>query len=272
MNKKIEELVGKKDLTVLRKYQLTIVEMMKIVDKVCRKYDITYWIDSGTLLGAVRHKGFIPWDDDADICMPRKDYDKFISIIEKEFPKEIVYEYKGTDTWHQNGIDIQPAFIKLYYLDKFKAFDRSLKGEFQGVFIDIFPVDSVDENMCNKFMYKCISKLTRIKHKKPTLIKDKIRNSLQSIGLENLWIKRSEHLDIIGKANYYVYGIETLFAEPRYMQKKDDIYPLREINFEGCNFYAPNNIDNYLSKLYGNYMELPPEKDRLPHLIDLRID
>ncbi|MGY5266005.1 LicD family protein [Paraclostridium bifermentans] len=272
MKNKIEELIRKDKLSVLRKYQLTIVEMMKIVDKVCRDNEITYWIDSGTLLGAVRHKGFIPWDDDSDICMPRKDYNKFISIIEKELPKQIVYEYKESNTWYQSGIDIQPGFIKLYYLDKFKSFDRSLKGDFKGVFIDIFPVDSVDENMCSNVIYKYISKLTRIKHKNPSSIKDKIRNKFQNIGLENLWIRKSAYLESKGKDEFFVYGIETLFAERKYMQKKEDIYPLREIVFENYKFYAPNNTDSYLLKLYGNYMELPPVEERLPHLIDLRIE
>ena len=78
----------------LRKAQLRMLEMMKFVDKTCRKYNIPYWLDSGTLLGAVRHKGFIPWDDDVDIGMMRKDIKRFIRAVEKENNPNFVVQTK----------------------------------------------------------------------------------------------------------------------------------------------------------------------------------
>ena len=78
--------------TELRKMQIRILEIMVEIDKLCRKHDIKYWLDGGTLLGAVRHGGFIPWDDDLDICMMQEDYEKFIEIAPKELPEHLLLQ------------------------------------------------------------------------------------------------------------------------------------------------------------------------------------
>ncbi|MFR9070550.1 MAG: LicD family protein, partial [Paraclostridium sp.] len=71
LKEKIDKIIEDKSIDVLRKYQLVECEMLFLIDSICRKYNLKYWIDAGTLLGAIRHGGFIPWDDDCDICMPR---------------------------------------------------------------------------------------------------------------------------------------------------------------------------------------------------------
>ena len=78
----------------LKQSQCVLLRMLKIIDFICKKHHITYWIDGGTLLGAVRHKGFIPWDDDVDICMPRESYKKFQKIAQQEFPYDLFLETK----------------------------------------------------------------------------------------------------------------------------------------------------------------------------------
>ena len=74
--------------TMLRKAQLRMLDILIAVDKICRKHNIPYWLDYGTLLGAVRHGGFIPWDDDLDISMMKEDYDRFLTIASKELPEQ----------------------------------------------------------------------------------------------------------------------------------------------------------------------------------------
>ena len=81
----------------LRKAQLIMFNLLKELDKVCKKNNINYWLDSGTLLGAVRHKGFIPWDDDIDICMLEKDYKKFLKIAKKELSENVFLQTEETD-------------------------------------------------------------------------------------------------------------------------------------------------------------------------------
>ncbi|MEO3238618.1 LicD family protein, partial [Parabacteroides distasonis] len=83
--------------TPLRQAQLVMLRMLKIIDYICRKHDLRYWLCSGTLLGAVRHQGFIPWDDDLDICMLREDYNRFIQIAPLEFPTDIFLQTQETD-------------------------------------------------------------------------------------------------------------------------------------------------------------------------------
>ena len=83
--------------STLRKMQLRILDILVEIDKVCRKHGIGYWIDFGTLLGAVRHGGFIPWDDDLDIAMTSEDFQKFLEIAPKELPPTLFLQTKSTD-------------------------------------------------------------------------------------------------------------------------------------------------------------------------------
>ena len=92
--------------TVLRQAQLVMLRMLKIIDYICRKHDISYWMCSGTLLGAVRHKGFIPWDDDLDICMIREDYERFVKIAVNEFPEDMMLQTRETDPHYLSLIHI----------------------------------------------------------------------------------------------------------------------------------------------------------------------
>jgi lipopolysaccharide cholinephosphotransferase len=136
----------------LRQAQLIAVRILKIVDHVCRKHGIGYWIDGGTLLGAVRNGKFIPWDDDIDIGMTREDYEKFLSIAVEELPDDLfVQNYSTTElagtTWTQ--IKDRKSYIKI---------DNGA-NDHEGIFIDIFPFDSYSEDSIKRFremMYKTL--------------------------------------------------------------------------------------------------------------------
>ena len=89
-----------KEGTDLQKAQRVMLRILKVFDAICKKYELTYWLDAGTLLGAARHGGFIPWDDDVDVAMPVDDYKKFCEIAPKEMPYDMFFQTKQTDSKH----------------------------------------------------------------------------------------------------------------------------------------------------------------------------
>lgn len=112
----------------LRNLQLGILELLKIFDKLCKKHDLTYFLDAGNLLGAYRHKGFIPWDDDMDVAMPREDYDKVVPLLKEELNKY--------------GIIVGPGGI---YDDRgiLQRIGINYKTAETGIWMDIFPIDTI---------------------------------------------------------------------------------------------------------------------------------
>ncbi|WP_270647740.1 LicD family protein [Paeniclostridium hominis] len=272
LKEKIDKIIEDKSIDVLRKYQLVECEMLFLIDSICRKYNLKYWIDAGTLLGAIRHGGFIPWDDDCDICMPREDYKKLNELLKKGIlPEYMKFGNRQTKEWIQKHKTEKHGFTQIYYTGKFKGFDIQVNQIHIGAFIDIFPVDSVDENICDESKYKLINKIIHMERRNKRCMKDYVKHILQKMPIENIWIKKCNKLEKRGESDYLVYGIETVFMEFKYAQKKSDVYPLVEVEFEGYKFYAPRNYDNYLKKLYGDYMKLPDKDKRYGHLINLEL-
>lgn len=112
-----------------------MLRMLKIIDYICRKHDLRYWLCSGTLLGAVRHQGFIPWDDDLDICMLREDYNRFIQIAPLEFPTDIFLQTQETDP----SYDYLPLPCKVRDKNSLIISEGMENQKYQqGLFIDIF--------------------------------------------------------------------------------------------------------------------------------------
>lgn len=267
----VEKIISRDDISILRKYQLVELEMLLVVDKICREHKLRYWIDAGTLLGAVRHKGFIPWDDDCDICMPRKDYQQFIEIIKTQLPDGIVYGNKYTNNWVQTHKNGKHGFTQLYYTEQFRGMDVLLNEEHIGAFIDVFPMDHILPEMCENKIYKFINKIVHKERRDLNGLKDYSKQYLQKLNPEKIWINKCNKLEEMNKSEHVVYGIETVFTETRYIQSTKDIFPLSEIEFEGYMLYAPNNYHNYLSRLYGDYMKLPDKEEQHGHLVDLRL-
>jgi len=125
------------DPKTLREAQLIMLDMLVEFDKICQKYNLKYWLDSGTLLGAVRHQGFIPWDDDIDLSMPIEDYNKFIEIAENELSSDIFFQTTQTDNkFPFDYIKLRSNRAKIV---EFHEKDRDIEYH-QGVFVDIFPM------------------------------------------------------------------------------------------------------------------------------------
>lgn len=241
-------------MSELRKLQLLQKDILDFLVDICNKYDLVYWLDFGTLLGAVRHKGFIPWDDDVDIAMERESYQKLQIIFDTRL-KDSKYELK----FYENE-----KFLKI--IDK-NSFIEDTNGNKINVWIDIFPFDFYSKKNFINFIDKHFIEIHKFKEDKT--FKRKFFNII--IGL-----KKSIYKKIISKRifinffldkkekNYTGHGIECNFKIN--LNKKSDIYPLKKYEFEGGLYWGPKNSDVYLKKMYGDYKKLPSKKDRKAHL------
>lgn len=257
----------------LRKVQLLQVEALKEVDRICKKYLIKYYMTSGTLIGAVRHKGFIPWDDDIDIAMLRSDYDKFLSCSQGELGDKYFLQNYQTD------IDYYPALTRVCIMGTYlnDKHIRHLKCN-KALYLDIFPLDNVpaEERMQKKQARKIhvISKLMFYKSgivflNGPLFVKLVAKKVLQVLLLpvslkflhqrrENAMLEYSKQntINVCSTASKYGYKVQvmplSIYGEPVLL------------DFEGGMYYAPQEWDTHLKKIYGDYMVLPPEDKRRP--------
>lgn len=253
----------------LRKVQLTELELLKEVDRICKKCDINYNIIAGTLLGAVRHKGFIPWDDDADVAFLREEYEKFRKACEKELNHE---KYYFQD--HRNTKGYRWGYGKLRKKDTiFLRENQEHMPYEQGVFIDIFPLDNVPENrilrVINNFHCFLIRKIFWSEVGKITA-PSKVKRVWFVIVNKIFGDRVYRHYDkLVNKLNRkpskWVRTLAFPTANKQYGYLKRWYETSQSIVFEDCMLDTMENYDEYLTFKFGDYMELPPEKERKVH-------
>lgn len=243
-----------------------MVDILIEIDRICKDNHIDYWISFGTLLGAVRHKGFIPWDDDIDIVMPRKDYNKFTKIAESKLNKKYLFQNKNTNKNHiVYGTKIRHK--KSVYVE-FGNEERQPNG-YNGIFVDIFPLDRV-----NKKHLKTIVFLKNLYHISP--FKQKYKSNASRIfnySLIFLYPFREVFKIIAEKlfsddGEIYICGMEVKFA---FWHKYKLVYPIKKIEFEEVFFNCPQHEKIILEKFYGDFMTLPPLHQRQIHATEIQI-
>jgi len=250
---------------VLRKAQLIMLDMLVEFDALCKKYQLRYWLDSGTLLGAVRHRGFIPWDDDIDLSMPVEDYTRFLEIAAGELSDDIFLQTSQTD----------PAFkfdyIKLRSnkagIVEFHEKDKDLDYH-QGVFVDIFPMLTIENTESNKNMYEQTMEQ----------IRDVSSVSLHTPNGKDKPVERAalvaalkEHHEgwAVGDGKV-IYGGE--MPDVAAWFDLDKVFPLTTLEFENFSFPVPNDPSHYLDAIYSfDYRQLPPEDKRTIHAHSISI-
>lgn len=247
------------DGSLLRQHQLRMLEMLKFIDEVCRKYGIKYWLCSGTLLGAVRHGGFIPWDDDVDIEMLREDYIKLIKILKRENNSKYAVQT------YQNDICYVSPFAKLR--DKHSVIegkgDRDYK--YRGYSIDLFPMEynTRKGQLFTSYIQKSFLNLLALTNIVPKWLKIMILPVLKFVIIDLLYscCRVYNNLFSSKKELCHTYGV--CFLKRR---KVENIFPLKRILFENVLLPVPGNFNAYLQDIYGeNYMEIPSEEKRITH-------
>lgn len=249
----------------IKELQLRILDILLAVDKVCRENNLRYYIMAGTLIGAVRHKGFIPWDDDLDIGMPRKDYEIFMKKSKELLPSylEAIY-WKNDPEYPLSFAKIQDARTTLVERKHIKY-----KG---GIYMDVFPLDGVPAGKVAQIMHffrfefynKALYFISRdpFKHGKgvrswPTRLcrffftKKEIQTKLEKL------MTRYDY-DRSGYVCDYDDGRKGIMP-------KSVLGTPATILFEGKEVWGVENYDAYLSNKYGNYMQIPPVEKQRQH-------
>ncbi len=214
---------------LLRQYQIADTELLRIFHEICEKYKLQYWLDFGTLLGAVRHGGFIPWDDDLDVCMPREDFIRAQKILPDEVKK----------------YNIDYGENEILFLTKCEA----------GIGIDIFAMENV-----SKYSVKDSNELKEKLQKYIYFLK----TNKEKINFNQM---RKEMIGAPDADNPIYYRQQEFWPawNRTYSYEKSEIYPLKEMKFEEYYFHVPNNYDKYLQKIYCDYM-LYPKNGMLHHV------
>ena len=257
---------------LLRLQQIELSELL-IVKRICDQLNIRFVLYGGTLLGAVKYKGFIPWDDDIDIAMSREDYEKFLKEASNYLPANMVLQNLQTEP----NSPYSYTKLRLKGTKLIEKFNHDLNIE-QGIYMDIYPIDDIPDNdILYKKQFKTLQRLFSAIYKR-----------------QCLHIEKKQLFTLRGAKSYLLYKLYRLLPISSYIKKQnremtkfndqgfqrktcwhypninnyyEQFYPLQEIEFEGHIFYAPFDTYSHLKRRYGNIEELPPLEKRLGHKV-----
>ncbi|MBQ8337636.1 MAG: LicD family protein [Oscillospiraceae bacterium] len=253
----------------------TLAELTDYVFKVCEENNLTCLMIYGTVLGAYRHKGFIPWDDDMDLALPREDYEKFVEIMKQ---KKDGYSIQNED----NEPNYFLPFAKVRK-DGTLFVEKITEGLYQnnGAFVDIFPLDAISETtsltrrLKTKYLsylkhilkYNSCKKLYAEKMGTARKVVEEIMSIPAKIFSNRAILKHMTRIKIAdskrGEAKYLV---EYDAPDSKNTFSYDIYFPSRKMEFEGRSYSVPGKTEEYLTHLYGkDYMQLPPEEKRRTH-------
>lgn len=223
----------------LRLIQKANAELLKIFHDICQENKLQYWIDFGTLLGAVRHKGFIPWDDDIDVGMPREDYEKLIQLFQN------------------NEIGNADLFLLFENNKNNKCFAKIMHRKSENMFLDIFPYDLYHSKLSDEEKTTLSERIVEARKNRPnssnrteSAMRAHFAETTTNIILDGKTPNKEEKPAIFMAIDF-----------PHNWKNKvydwENIFPLKEILFEDKKFLAPNKFEEVLTSIYGDYMKIP---------------
>ncbi len=248
------------------------IEILDTILKFCEKNQIRWWVVGGTAIGAVRHHGFIPWDDDVDIAMPRDDYERFAKTFNGFSDRYIFCDYREQNGWYLKFgkvFDTQTKTVETLYRDLPQT----------GVYVDVFPLDGLSNDI------NIAKKIARTA-KKQCVIAERLFMSIDYTGPVWKKVGKSIYRFIFSKfirlerhtAKFVEYATHYSYDASDYVGNiSDGMYGERQVldkkwlgkgtylPFENIMVPVPEDYDNYLSHLYGDYMKLPPQDKQKPH-------
>lgn len=248
----------------LKDVQRKELSILCAIRDVCEKNNIDYWLDGGTCLGAVRHGGFIPWDDDIDIAMRKDDIPRFVEAAKHDLPEGLFMQTMETDP------ECRLPIVKVRDTNSFVVeYGDDFRRNYQkGLFVDIFPLMPYPD-VSPKFCKKIVRGYCRANG---ILLQQHVY-SWRSVA-ELFWFgAKRAYFSAVWKLAYAFLPKKTYFSNTietngyGIIHKVKDIFPVGKIQFEGETFSAPADPDQYLRNIYGDYMKLPPEEKRKGHAV-----
>ena len=241
------------DGSPLRELQLLLFEEVKFLDKICKENGLTYFLTGGSALGAVRHQGFIPWDDDMDIALFEDDYKKLVKILLETESDQYVLHCRKTDFNYTFGFPKYRA-KEGNFLGCFPP--RGILYKYKGYGIDVFCVSKhsyVRSWLCAKARAALLNGMYRIKNEKARRVVTKINWLIYDCFQPLTW-----PLDIFKKKDEMHYDLGK--GVPYHHMRYSEVFPVKYVPFEGAELPIPGNADAFLTRIYGDYMQLPSEE------------
>lgn len=268
----------------MKQYDLTEVhqanlEILKEIDRICRKYKIKYLLDAGTLLGAVRHKGFIPWDDDADVAFTRSNFDAFLKVVRRELPEGMELlepgDLRGGRAFYDYNTRIIYKNSRTHEDSKEMQF---YEGKLNHLWVDLFTIDELPENKVSSTMTLLLHTVIyglsmghryKLDFKKYSLVNKLCVGLLAFVGklIPMKALRKLQHKAAVkdrkGKSGLRYYSN----YPPDYLYvtlKKEWCEETVDLEFEDTKLMAPKGWHEVLTWIYGDYKKLPPQEQRVP--------
>lgn len=258
----------------LKRIQEIELDILLAIDEVCKKNNLTYFIDGGTLLGAIRHGGFIPWDDDVDLGLPHDDYLKFLDAAAQDLPAE--YELCTPEAMPKQAA-LWTKVVKKG--TRFIDSEAAEGGYEQGIFVDVFDFRQFDKNpnkkarqIRNTVFWQRLSYLKNTANPhipKGTRFVPLVKAAFHvAHALASVFVSRDTIIKQLDKSwqtnnpDEFWMNASCAYKTP---YSSDILFPTRPIQFGGKTLMGPNKPEEFLETLFGDYMKLPPEEERHNH-------